>query len=155
MDRINMEISTEAPLIWQAQYSVGLEELDAQHRYFVTLLERVEALAKTKQTHLFPPLLEELLRYARYHFATEEALMAAYAYDGAVHRMKHGKMLTRIEAMLSEENFRPAALRIFVYNWLVDHIQLEDLLLANHVRARRAASHGVPTESPDLDAPSM
>ncbi|HEY5957381.1 MAG TPA: hypothetical protein VIV60_12535 [Polyangiaceae bacterium] len=64
--------------------------------------------------------------------------MNAYGYNGTAHCAEHARILSRIDSMLSDPNFRPAQLRLFVYKWLVVHIQLEDADLADHVIARRA-----------------
>jgi hemerythrin len=128
---------------WSSQYSVSLEELDSQHRYFIGLLDQVESAAKSGAAARFPSLVMELLRYTKYHFASEEAFMAAYGYSGAVHREEHGQLLARVEAMADEAYVRPATLRLFLYNWLVSHIQLEDLELAKFVIGERRRLTGL------------
>ncbi len=133
---------------WSSQNSVNLEELDSQHRYFIGLLDQVEFAAKSGATERFPTLVMELLRYAKYHFASEQSLMDAYGYKGAAHRAEHEQLLARVEAMVDEAQVRPATLRLFLYNWLVSHIQLEDLELAKFVIRERRRLTGLAAVEP-------
>lgn len=60
-------------MIWEPQYSVKLEEIDAQHRYFVSLLDRIEAMSTLHPAPYLTPVVHELARHARYHFAALRA----------------------------------------------------------------------------------
>ena len=124
-------------MAWEQQHSVGMDEIDAQHRYFFALLEQIEVASKAHSERRFPFLLEELLRYTRFHFRSEEALMESYCFVGDSHRREHENLLRQAEEMSSRTDVRPAALRLFMYKWIVNHIQLEDMELAKFVSSKR------------------
>lgn len=118
-------------------YSVRLEELDAQHKYFFFMLDGIEAAITAGDQARIKQLLEELLRYAQFHFASEQALMASYGYAGAAHLAEHTKLLSDVADQLKDTAVRPSALRMFLYDWLVDHIQKQDLALARFILSAR------------------
>jgi hemerythrin-like metal-binding protein len=116
---------------------INLEELDAQHRYFIALVERIDTSTKISGTRERSRLVAEVVRYATFHFACEEALMDAYGYAGAEHRKEHEALLSRVRDMGQNPDLKMSALRLFLYRWLVDHIQLTDRDLADFVRSKR------------------
>lgn len=124
---------------WNPNYSVNLNEIDAQHWHFFTLLDAIEIAIKSKDAESVHALLEELRRHAYAHFKSEEAYMEAYEYPGERHREEHRKMSERLETMLVDPELRAASVLVFLYKWLVAHIQLEDAQLAAHVAAKRSA----------------
>jgi hemerythrin len=124
---------------WHPSFATELSELDAQHQYFICLIDQFEIARQTDDDGLFTLLLEELQRYARYHFASEELLMSAYGYPSDAHRAEHESLLTRMEEMMSQETVNRAKLQLYLYKWLTNHIQLDDRELARHVIEKRRA----------------
>lgn len=133
---------------WDPKFSVQLEELDSQHKYFFTILDQVETASKERANEQFPLLIEELLRYAKYHFRSEEALMDSYDYPDTAHRFEHDRLLSRAESMMNDAEFRPSSLRLFLYNWIVNHIDLSDRELAHFIMEKRRAAAYVPVVAP-------
>jgi len=121
-----------------AKYLLGLVEQDSQHTYFFALLQKVELACAKKNEDGLSLLLGELLRYTEFHFASEEALMAAYGFPSEGHKAEHAMLLARVRAMLDDKDFRPGALRLFLYNWATNHIDLEDRELAAFILNARA-----------------
>ena len=122
---------------WDPSYATLLEEIDAQHRYFVDLLDRLENSCQRGDLLGAQALLQELKRYARFHFQSEEALMRAYEYPSENHLAEHERILSQVAAMLADPDVRPAKIRMFLYKWLTNHIQLEDTEVAKHVNQKR------------------
>lgn len=120
-------------------YSVGLNEIDAQHWHFFALLDAMELAVKLQDAARVHALLDEVRRYAYAHFKSEEAYMDAYRYAGEHHRSEHRRLMERLEKTVTDPELRIASIRLFLYNWLVDHIQLEDMQLANHILSIRSA----------------
>ncbi|MGC4067889.1 MAG: bacteriohemerythrin [Polyangiaceae bacterium] len=118
---------------WHPSFATHLAELDAQHRYFIALIDQFERARRRDDEQLFVLLLDELQRYARYHFASEELLMSAYSYPSEEHRAEHRSLLARMDEMMGQESVNRAKLQLFLYKWLTNHIQLEDCALARHV----------------------
>jgi hemerythrin len=128
------------------KYVLGLVELDSQHCYFLTLLEKVEAVCAKHTEEGIELVLGELLRYAEFHFASEEALMAAYHYPSEGQKADHTQLMARVRSMLGDKDFRPSSLRLFLYNWITNHIDLEDRELAAFIlKARKEVDARVRT----------
>ena len=121
-----------------AKYLMGLIEQDSQHTYFFALLHKVELACEKHKEDSLSLLLEELLRYTEFHFASEEALMAAYGFPSEGHKAEHAMLMARVRAMLDDKDFRPGALRLFLYNWATNHIDIEDRELAAFILDARA-----------------
>jgi hemerythrin len=130
-------LNPERDMPFTAECLVDLEELDAQHRYFIALVERIDTSTKTSGTKERARLVAEVIRYATFHFACEDALMTAYGYPGAEHRREHEELLRKVREMEQNSELKMSALRLFLYRWLVDHIQLTDRDLASFVRNKR------------------
>ena len=62
---------------WDSNFDTGIEEIDIQHRRFVSLINLVD------QRDSVDPVLAEFLRHMVYHFRCEQALMDAYEEDYA------------------------------------------------------------------------
>lgn len=119
-------------------YPVGLEEIDSQHGYFFFLLDELEiAVQSNTELHL-PALIQELVRYAKFHFGCEESLMASYDYYGSSkHMAQHKALLDRVSAMLIDPQLRAGELWLFLNRWIVEHIRVEDTALGAFVATRR------------------
>jgi len=64
------------PIAWQAEYSIGIKELDEQHQ---NLLQIINTLIKEQQNPIdkkkFADHIAALIHYAYMHFAAEETLL--------------------------------------------------------------------------------
>lgn len=74
---------------------------------------------------------------ARYHFASEELLITSYNYPAETQLREHRKLLAQLDEMLTDPTYSRAQIRLFVYKWLTNHIQVEDAELAKHVLSLR------------------
>lgn len=122
---------------WHPSFATHVPDLDAQHQYFVALLDQLDVACQRDDEAQIGFILEELKRYARYHFANEEILMEAYDYPSEGQRTEHRKLLTRLDEMISDRTISRAKLQLFVYKWLTNHIQLDDMEMAKHILKRR------------------
>jgi hemerythrin-like metal-binding protein len=121
-----------------AKYALGLIELDSQHTYFFGLLEKVEVACAKHAGEGIALMLGELLRYTEFHFASEEALMGSYGFPSDGHKAEHAMLMARVRSMLDGKDFHPSSLRLFLYNWITNHIDLEDRELAAFILKARA-----------------
>lgn len=122
---------------WHPCFATQLPDLDAQHQYFVSLLDRLDVACQLDNGIQLELGLAELRRYAAYHFACEEALMRAYEYVGEAHRVAHRKIIERLDEILHQPATEHSRICLFVFDWLTNHIQRDDLELARHVLTRR------------------
>ena len=55
---------------WKKEYSVGIEEIDDQHKYFISLLNDLyNAIVEGKSQEELKVLFQDLSDYAEKHFA--------------------------------------------------------------------------------------
>ena len=88
---------------WSDDYRVNVEQIDAQHR---ELLELVNGLHAAVESCLGKDELREMLanlaEFTRHHFATEEELMKQYDYPGLVeHHKEHRLLLSHLDELVA------------------------------------------------------
>ncbi len=123
-----MTLTTE----WQDTYRIGVPEIDHQHQYFLLLIQRLE-----KMLHSDPPLahlldsVDELIKYAAFHFKSEENMMRFAHYpDLFNHTVSHLKLLEQLRLQslkLAHLDPDPEDLIQFLVKWFLDHTTGEDL----------------------------
>ena len=117
---------------WKDDYSVGVPELDEQHKGLINLINRL-----TEEGHrssVVGDTLDALDRYAREHFGTEEALLRDC---GDQHLEEHAKQHRAFEEWLDaiKQIYRFATtpdpfadtVNAFLRNWLINHILKTDM----------------------------
>jgi diguanylate cyclase (GGDEF)-like protein/hemerythrin-like metal-binding protein len=138
-------ISSDEPLAsfeivpWSRGFETGIEVIDQQHRQLVRLLND---LAHQYVYGLEPAQLEKivdgLVDYTAYHFATEEALWVE-AFDGdqwlVSHHRSHDGFVAKVRQMQVTVSNRPTEsgvddLLSFLVGWLAHHILYDDRQMA-------------------------
>jgi hemerythrin len=118
---------------WKDEFSVGVKELDDQHKKLVRMVNALIA----EQNSLTDPttiadLLTQMTEYAQVHFRAEEYLMAEYGYD------QKGQQEKQHQAFIDEtisfhssadigSNILSVALLDYLSTWLINHILTEDM----------------------------
>ncbi len=133
---------------WNSDYLTGIEEIDLQHQYFAKLINRIEAkIASIALAEGHSPLLTELVYYARFHFLSEENIMAEAGYpalDG--HKGLHSDLIQRLNNeihMLEGDLVEPGHIVDMLGGWFREHTLVEDRKYADFIgrRANRATAH--------------
>ena len=111
---------------WEPKHSVGDETLDAQHREILT---RCNALADClaadgdEGDHSFLKAFNELMAFAREHFATEQALLASRGYSDLEDHINERDEFDYLAAeIVTTENFDRLELQRFMALWWIGHI---------------------------------
>lgn len=122
---------------WSPEYSVGIEEIDRQHKELLRLFAVIKnAIASDQGWSTIHYSLVEVKRFAHFHFQFEEALMRLYGFDGyEEHMAAHEKMLHTLESTAHEslqESTKEEILK-FLRDWLIDHIHGADRSYARHI----------------------
>ena len=99
-----MRTASRAQMGWREAYASGDPTIDAQHR---ELVEGAGALAvdamERGDLREVGASLEALLELVRFHFATEEELLARKGYEGlAAHRALHQELLAKAATLQAE-----------------------------------------------------
>ncbi len=125
-------------MTWSKEFEAGLRDIDCQHRTIVGHVELLEAAQRRREPpEVLAQIAQELVRFMQYHFDTEESAMRVYGYEGAEHRSAHLGMVNAVRRRLGEPSLDLSGLRLFLYNWLTDHVTLEDAKLVAHIAACR------------------
>lgn len=127
-----------ASLQWDDKYSVGIPEVDAQHKTLFHFIDRLDAAIRDKHgSAACRNILAELVDYTRIHFALEESLMRLSAYprfEG--HRRQHEELITEVSGLQLKIDSGSAAVSFelmhFLRVWLTGHILRSDQDYALH-----------------------
>jgi hemerythrin len=126
-------------LTWSDEYSVGVEEIDDQHKMLFELLNRlVQAAVKREDQQLTVEVLATLVDYTKTHFGLEERLLEASGYPGLPgHREDHLSFIDKVNSIAQKfhvEN-RSVSLELinFLKHWLQNHIRQSDMEYAAHL----------------------
>jgi len=117
---------------WNSSYSVGVTQIDSQHRHIVGLLNGMhDVMSRGAKPNEVAALAQDLMDYTCYHFAAEEKLMEQAGYEGlAAHREKHAAMKAEVERFLAAARTGGASVPIklmnFLKSWLAKHINGTD-----------------------------
>ena len=118
---------------WTSAYSVKIKEIDEQHNVIVSVSSELSGLVeKGAKRELIGTVIQKLMSFAHYHFATEEKYFVLFGYEGAKeHTSTHQAMLNRLE-QFQRDHFElgkdvTADLVNFTMIWLTDHILKQDM----------------------------
>jgi hemerythrin len=121
---------------WKEQYSVGVSEIDKQHKRLFELGAQIYDLAKLNDgfDHFdeIVDIIQELRDYTRYHFQSEEELMDKYQYPSArLHKLEHFSFIRKLndldlQEIDDDQNRAVIKLLDFVIDWIVNHITKSD-----------------------------
>jgi hemerythrin len=127
------------PLIeWHSDLSVGIQEIDEQHKVLIGLLNEInEAIQQRRGKAVAKTVLDKLIDYTRIHFAVEESIMRILNYPGyEEHKEVHTTLMdgvTSLSKKLENENLAIGfELQNFLKNWLIKHILTTDKHYTEH-----------------------
>ena len=119
-------------LNWEDKYSVGVEEIDNQHKHMFSVInELLDAISNNNPEEHLGHIIESLVKYKIFHFETEEKYFDQFNFDGAEeHRIKHqefNKKLGELKEEFPEYNIEFAFKLIdFLEDWLINHLMVVD-----------------------------
>jgi len=130
---------------WTEQMSVGVQEIDEQHKKLVNMLNQLfESMQKGKSSHILKTIIHELVEYTKVHFATEEKYFHQFGYaEKDAHITEHENFVATLENFISDYNSGKigvsSGLLRFLRKWLFAHIMGSDkkytnLLIQNGVK---------------------
>jgi hemerythrin len=127
---------------WKSEYSVGIPEIDEEHKLLLKCIERLDAAKEDRQRDVAVYYtLGELDEYVRVHFTVEEVIMRLIGYLGRdAHVRAHrsfGEYVKSMQEAALKHDTRDE-IRAFLQDWLVNHIMSADRQYAEFLRARVA-----------------
>ena len=117
---------------WRNDFSVGIKELDDQHRSFFEILNRLaEAAGGTKGMVVVGPVLRELKEYSLHHFTEEENWLKVIGFPGLKHQeIQHEFFISQVTDLQDRyskgDGNIPISTLEFLRDWLLNHILEND-----------------------------
>lgn len=124
---------------WSDELSVGIDEIDIQHKQFIDMINELHLAMKSgKSGIVLPQILTNLNNYAAFHFSHEEKVMQSYNYPELNrHKAIHDKFTKDIKKLVDDLASQKTLLSIEVMNtlkdWLVSHIMDQDQKYSRHI----------------------
>lgn len=117
---------------WSEELSVGIQEIDEQHKILVDLLNQLYGAIITRtDSSVIGDILDELTEYTIIHFAVEESLMRILDYpDYVEHKKQHEELANQVVDLKNKFKKNEVSIGMemlnFLRNWLTKHILVED-----------------------------
>lgn len=126
---------------WKDEYSIGILRVDYQHKYFLELINWLgENLYLTDDLAMRQRYVEEVVRYAKFHFISEENFMCAIGYgEMEAHKALHTQLIERLNYHILRLELNREDLPEFITfleEWFINHTVNEDKKIALHVAAQ-------------------
>ena len=137
---------------WREEYSVGIPEMDAQHRHMIELLAGLVKF--TDSGGVVDPLtaLAEVNRYAERHLQQEELMLRIRDYPEYVrHKAEHDEYRKKAAALQARTRSRyfGAEITSFLVEWWRTHIVTSDQQNARFFRSQSVDPATVNDQDPD------
>lgn len=135
---------------WSDEYSVGIEEIDSQHRRLVKLFSMVGASIERNRSSCEDGLdwIETLKGVAESHMEFEEALMRLYDYQEIVeHQQAHRLFIRKMAVILKTTPNEPAVVAVltgYLSEWLKGHVRGADARFAQFILSGAAVVRSTP-----------
>ncbi len=137
-------------IFWRPQLAIGHDEIDADHRYLILLINTVELVLRFPESpqHVLKAF-DELEHYAKRHFEREEIIQISWGYIHVdEHKLEHRRLLQaltalrmKVETALLDPNpeakgvaEQSGEISAFLRHWLLDHVIKSDAKLSDLFR---------------------
>lgn len=116
-------------ITWKPTYSVGISEIDEQHKRFVVLINDLyDAVEIGSEEIVMGDIIGQLAAYADYHFSTEEMYFDRFNYEkSSEHKKAHQVFRKKIEIFKNKyqgnEHTIAKEVMVFMKDWISKHIQ--------------------------------
>lgn len=130
---------------WKEEYSVGIDEIDSQHKVLINCISTLEqSIADADEKRRWMAIhyaIVQLSDYTRIHFSVEESLMRIIGFPGCdAHIGEHKKFVTYlrdVERKSISHDVTEDEIVTFLRAWLVKHILNDDKQYASSFVALR------------------
>ncbi len=125
---------------WDKKFEVGNFEIDSEHKVFVRIIQKIIYSVGKKNHKYTERLINEIYKYADFHFHSEETVMIEINYpDFDAHKKEHEKLLFDLRNIISidgnDDYVRPMSeFIIFLTNWFTNHTLNVDKKLAGYLK---------------------
>ncbi len=118
------------------KHSIGIDKIDNHHKELFLLINQLhELLEQDQYQDEAIRILKRLYAYTSYHFISEESLFKEYNYPGInehmeIHDAFKEKIKEYLEGVRSRMNYPLDSLQDYLVEWVIKHIQGEDVKYA-------------------------
>lgn len=131
----------EWEISWSDNLSVGVPEIDAEHRQFVARVNELnQAIVECRDKATVERLLDLMVMEAARHFWDEQRLLAQWNYPGLpAHTAKHAQLIAQFDRVMKEfeqadVSFTWALKGLYLKQLLVNHLLQEDMKYRDFLR---------------------
>jgi hemerythrin-like metal-binding protein len=142
---VSFELPGFSP-IWRDEFSVKIPSIDNQHKELFALTRKLaNAIQAGEGQESIGLLLNELVKYAEFHFKYEEDFFHKYDYPETVsHIATHRYFQDSIGGfkfvLESDRQHLPNRVVSFLYNWLTVHILNDDMAYSSFLEEKMSKS---------------
>lgn len=141
---------------WDDRFLVGISEIDRQHRDFIKLINRLLIINGTGASEVLAKrMLMELVKYAEYHFISEENIMLILQYEGMdAQHLEHQRIIGVLNGKVSgylRQTETLEGLLGYLVEWFITHTTTEDRKIGLHAVNRKQVGADIePVINPAL-----
>ena len=127
---------------WSDAYSVGIPQIDTQHKGLIRLINELHAsMAAGQGKQTLGRTLDELVHYTESHFSYEEGMLRQKRYSNVSnHQVIHQKLTKEVSDLRDRYRANKLTLTLdvmrFLKSWLSDHILVHDMAYARELKTR-------------------
>jgi len=125
---------------WDSSYSIGVKEIDEQHKKLIDIINRLySGFLSAQANKIIGDILQEVYDYTKFHFDYEEGLLTKNKYPTLrEHKEEHEKFVSKTKEYLESHKKGSRVLTYEVMNflrkWLVEHIAEEDKKYVSYLK---------------------
>jgi hemerythrin len=127
---------------WTQELSVGVEDMDAEHQQWISILnELFDAMNSGDDHQIIGSIIDKMTSYSKSHLAHEEIFLAKIEYpDLEMHKRKHDTLIKKLdnikEQFETSVNFKLTVNAIqLLKEWLTNHILVTDKKYGRHAKS--------------------
>lgn len=144
-EHISQRDMNSIKLVWSDDFKIGVEEIDREHKAIIDRFHQLYLLMREGKGHAYyGELIAFLQQYINEHFEHEEAYQVSIGYDQLKqHKEKHLNFKNQVlEIITTHENKEITnmdliQISIFIKEWLIHHVLMEDGRIGEFVRGKR------------------
>ena len=124
---------------WQDSYSVGVAQMDEQHKKWIDIINRLhDAMSTGAASKVINEIIQEMNDYTVFHFSSEEKLLAQHGYPGTMaQEQAHKQFVEKLEEIKKRSEVSTIGLSTNVMaslkDWLLHHILEKDKLYTTYL----------------------
>ena len=136
------------PLEWHSDFEIGVESIDEDHKKIVEHYKMLYLSMREGKGHGdYQAHINFLMEYVSEHFEREEALQQSSTFPGfEKHQKLHQAFTLHVSKLLQANREHEVThqelikLNLFIKEWLLRHILVEDRKIGEHIKSMEAES---------------